>query len=278
MRIVPSADIGDMLLQQGEAAVFNWKWYYSVPGMIIWLVLIAALVLPKSNRNINVLAIWFPITVLSLLWSLFVKITSMPSSAANPYSTIFQSMLIGIAVLWLMADYIGKFRGLVRFLVSMAVMVIISCLGILSYSASFSEETVIFLALFVFMTFAILMAIAISRRLCSKKYSPVRFMLWLALWMILFGVFATLGFYIAVTLVTSSSLPSDLLSTLLWIAIMGLILGVFIYLLNLPYMILGFVNPFFRERFYACLWLKPVTAIADSKQEKVKPDQANQSM
>jgi MFS family permease len=120
----------------------------------------------------------------------------------------------------------------------------------------------VFLALFVCMTFALLTAITISRRFCKKKYSPIRFMLWLVLWMVLLGSFATLIFFILGSLILSSW-PSRLISQLIQVLFVGLILGLFIYVLNLPFMLLGFVSPFFRERLYVCLRLKPKDIAAE---------------
>ncbi|MHC4325296.1 MAG: hypothetical protein ACYSUX_13615, partial [Planctomycetota bacterium] len=240
-----------------EAASFNWKWYYSAPGLVIWLILIAVLVLLKSNRNFNALFIFIPVLALSLLWWLFIKIIPMPSLGVHQFATIFQSMMIGIAVLWLTANNIEKFGNFVKFLLSMVTVVVVAGFGTLSYSTRLSNQTILFIALFVFMTFAVLMAITLSRRFCGKRYNPVRFMLWLVLWMLLFGIFATLGYFVIGSIILSSW-PSDLRSVLLQVTVIGLIFGLFLYLLNLPFMILGFVNPFFRERFCACLRLKPV--------------------
>jgi hypothetical protein len=266
VKIVPSANLGDLGPKEVEASVFNWKWYYTLPGYTIWLVLLAAIVLPKQNRHINVLAILVPIAVLNLLWPILVKVTSMPSSAENQYSVVFQSMLIGIAVLWLMTDYIVRFGGFTRFLLSLVIIIVTASVGILSYSASFSREIPVFLVLFVCMAFALLIAITISRWLCRKKFSPVRFMLWLALWTILLGSFATLIFFIIGNLILSSS-PSRLIQQLIQVLLIGLIFGLFIYVINLPYMLLGFVNPFFRKRFYDCLRLKPAPATVDSNSD-----------
>lgn len=269
MKIIPSANLGDLGPKQGQAAAFNWKWYYSVPGFAIWFVLIAVIALPKSNHNINVLTILLPIAVLNLLWPILVKVTSMPSSGASQFFAIFQSMLIGIAILWLMGDYISRFGGFIKFLLSLAIMVITAGVGFLSYSTRLSREVPVFLVLLICMAFALLLAIIISRRFCRKKYSPVRFMLWLAVWTILLGSFSTLIFFILGSFILSSW-PSRLIQQLIQVLLIGLIFGLFIYVINLPYMLLGFVNPFFRQRFYACLRLKPKPIIAE--QDDIKPE------
>ena len=43
---------------------------------------------------------------------------------------------------------------------------------------------------------------------------------------------------------------------------MGLVTGLLLYAINLPFMILAFCSPFFRERFYACLRLKSMSTAA----------------
>jgi hypothetical protein len=79
-------------------------------------------------------------------------------------------------------------------------------------------------------------------------------MLWLALWTLLVSLATTLGFTVVSSIIMSGG-PD--LAEGIWIVVLGgLILGLCLYILNFPFMILGFVNPFFRERFCACLGLK----------------------
>ena len=220
--------------------------------------MILALIVPKANRNIHALWIVAPLVVLNLLYFAFKKISGMPSSAALQFDILFQSMLIGISVLWLLANYLVRFGGIVRFLLSFVTMMIVTGLGILSFSTEFSDETVMFLALFVFAVLTMLVAITLSRRLCRGRYHPVRFILWMGLWTILASIFAMFGFIIVGSIIMSSG--PDLSEMLSIIGFGGLIFGLCLYVLNLPFMILGFVHPFFRERFCAFLRLKPVFA------------------
>ncbi|MHC4436312.1 MAG: hypothetical protein ACYS3S_03050 [Planctomycetota bacterium] len=228
--------------------------------MVIWLVLILALAIPKANRNIHVLWIAAPLVVLNLLYFAFKKISGMPSSAALQYDILFQSMLIGISVLWLMANYLPKFGGAIRFLLSFGTVVIVAGLGTLSYSTEFSNETAMFLVLFIFVALTLLVAMTLSRRLCGGKYRPVCFMLWLALWILLSSLVAMFGFIIVGSIIMSGGPDFSEPNLILMLIMSGFVFGLFLYALNFPFMILGFVNPFFRERFCACLRLKAVSA------------------
>ena len=54
----------------------------------------------------------------------------------------------------------------------------------------------------------------------------------------------------------SSGPGPDILEAILMLTLVGLIFGLCLYVINLPFMILVFYSPFFRERFCACLRLK----------------------
>jgi hypothetical protein len=86
----------------------------------------------------------------------------------------------------------------------------------------------------------------------------VRFMLWLAIWMVVVCLASIFVFYIIAFMIEQAPIP---ISTILLVAIaVGSVLGVCLYVINLPYMILVLSSSFFRERFYACLRLKPLSA------------------
>jgi hypothetical protein len=95
-------------------------------------------------------------------------------------------------------------------------------------------------------------------------------MLWLGLWTLLGGAVTMLGFFIVV-LLTLSSGPQHILPEVLQVAVVGLVFGACLYLLNLPYMILGFVSPFFRERLQTCLKLEPAAPMAKPGESAVPP-------
>jgi hypothetical protein len=253
---VPSANLGDAGTQQSEAVNFDWKWSYTAPGFVIWLALIPAIVLPKANRNPRILLILVPLLIVNLLWLVFKKALGMSSSDASQFDTLFHSMAVGITVLWLVVHYFNRLGGFVRFLLSFVTVVAVAALGILSYTTEFSNEVFLFLAFFAFLTITILCATAAAGKRCHWKYYPLRFMLWLALWTILVSLCTTFGLFIVGTAIMSPGSWPDTLEAILMLSFVGLIIGLCLYALNFPFMILGFVNPFFRERLIACLRLK----------------------
>ena len=251
---MPSADLGRLGPHQGEAVRYNWKWYDSASGFMLWLVLILAVVIPKANHNIHVLWIIVPLVVLNQLYLAFKQLAGANSSSIVQFDTLFYSMLIGIAVLWLTANYLEKFGGFIRFLLAFGTVLIVACFGTLSYYAGFSRDTFLFSVLFVFITLALLLAMTVSSFLCGKRYQPVRFLLWLGLWVLVGSILAISIFYVVLTLGTGTRPSwSNFPQMILMLVIPGSIFALVLYVLNLPFLILGFAHPFFRERFCACL-------------------------
>ena len=277
---MPSTDLGDVGTQQSEAVNFDWKWSYTAPGLVIWLVLILAIVLPKANHNARILLIFVPLIIVNLFWLGFQKASGMRSSNAYEFSIIFHSISVGITVLWLVVNYFNRIGGFARFFMSFVTIVTVAYLGTFSHSTEFSNETVLFSALFAFMAVTMLCAMTIAGKLCSRKYSPLKFMLWMALYTLVGSLITMFGFFIVATAIMSSGPGPDILEAILMVLLVGLIFGLFLYVINLPFMILAFCSPFFRERFYACLRLKSMPTNATQSNtnlsyENQSPEQNN---
>jgi hypothetical protein len=197
----------------------------------------------------------------NLLWLALKEVSGMPSSAASQYDTVFHSMAVGMASLWLVASCFDRFGGLIRFLMLFGTLLAVACLGVLSYSTELTKEVAVFVALLAFLSITILGAGAAAGKLCRGKYRPLRFMLWLALWTTLGSLVTIYGFFIVGTSIMSSGMSgSDMLAAMLMLSFVGLLFGLCLYLLNLPFMILGFTSPLFRERFSRCLGLELMPA------------------
>ena len=257
LKIVPSGDLGEIGQHEGQATTFDWKWYYSAVGLLIWLVLTVATLVPKANHNRHVLWILVPLVILNLAWLVFKKLMGIPSSTASQFDAMFQSMVVGTASLWLMAGYLNKLSSVVRFLVSFAIVLIVVGLGMLSYHDIPATALSLFAILLVLLIGVLLVSMIASGLLCRRRYKPFRFMLWLALWILVGGVAVFCFTYVIfiLAIVPGSSRP-HLSQLILSILMPGVIFAAFLYAINLPFMVLGFVHPFFRERLCACLGLQ----------------------
>jgi len=255
LKITASADIGQLGPKDSDAAVYKWKLYYSAPSLTLWAVLLLSIILDKANRNPHALLVLVPLLIVNLLWSIFKKAVGFPSAQAEMFNMLFYSLTVGIAILWLLAHKLGNRSRFVTFLLAFTIMAFVSLTGAISYGGlELSQQTVEVLLLLAILVFAMLLGFVLTGWWCRKRYRPVSFMLWLAVWTVAANLVSMLVFYSIVFVARRVSVP---ISTVLLIALIaGSVLGAFLYLVVFPYMILALRSSFFRERFYACLRLK----------------------
>jgi hypothetical protein len=260
LKIVPSQDLGNLGPRDGAAVIYNWKWYYSIPRLALWALLVLAIVLVKANRNPHALLILVPLLITNLLWSIFKKAMGFPSAQAEMFNMLFYLLTVGIAILWLLAHKLGNRNRFVTFLLAFIIMAVVSLTGAISYAGlKLSQQTVGSIILLAMLTFAMLLGFVLTGWWCRKRYRPVSFMLWLAVWTVAANLVSIMVVSSIVFIVQRVSVPFLVLpiSTVLFLVLVeGLILGAFLYAVVFPYMILALRSSFFRERFYACLRLK----------------------
>ena len=224
--------------------------------LLPWLVLIAAAVTIKANHNYRTLALLIPLALVNLLYVPLRNALNMTSSDVVQFDWLFQSLATGVTLLWLIAPSLECRPAAARIAAGIGFMVASAYVGMLSYGAASQQEAILFLALISSLGIVIVLAPAIAARLCRQSYRPKTFLLWLALWTIVATVIAILvTVIVAIAFLpgpSASELPRILLMTLL----SGAFFGLCLYVLCLPYMVLGIAHPFFRARLQACLNLR----------------------
>ena len=231
-----------------------------MPSLALWLVLVAAMIVIKANRNFHILLILVPLLIVSVLWFLLIQMMDFRSYAdVEMFNMIFNSLVAGITFLWLIAPKICRFSPWILFFLSFALIWIILFVGIFSYlGIGFSKDAVVALLLLFVLELAMLLGFILTRWRCRGRYGPVRFTLSLGVWMAVVCIVSMIVFYMIAFMVQQVSVP--ITRILLVAAAVGSVLGICLYVINLPYMILALSSSFFRERFYAYLRLKPVPA------------------
>jgi hypothetical protein len=273
LKIIASADIGELGPKDSDATVYEWKWYYSTPALMLWAVLLLAIVLVKANRNPHALLVLVPLLIVNWLWLILKKMLGFRSADAEMFNMLFYSLTVGIAILWLLAHKLGNRSRFVTFLLAFTIMAVVGLAGAISYGGlEFSQRTVSALILLAILVFAMLLGFVLAGWWCRKHYSGLRFMLYLALWTVSASLVGMLVIYSIVFIVQRVSISIS--EVLLIVPVVGAVLGAFLYVVVLPYMILALRSSFFRERFYACLRLKsmPATAGAVPNSDAVKTD------
>ena len=255
MKIIASQDIGELGTKESTAVVYNWKWYYSTPSLALWLVLIAAFIFIKANRNLQALLILVPLLIVNLLWLVFKKALGFSSADAEMFGMVFNSLVVSITVLWLFAHKLGNRNRFVTFLRALALMAVLGLVGAISYCGlTFSQQTEGALIILTMLALAMLLGFVMAGWQCRNRYSSLRFMLYLAFWTVAVCLASMLVVFLTVSIIQQTTFSISTL--LIMVPIVSLIFGACLYVIVFPYVILALRSPFFRKRFYACLRLK----------------------
>lgn len=247
-----------------------------MPCLGLWIVLALVILLVRDNRDPRVLLIFIPIFLVRLLWSLFQPILGAPSDVLAVFSVLIDALAVGMAVLWLLAYKLGNRNRFVSFLLALIVLIAATIVAIVSYQAWSSGMAFV---IFVFQTLGIitmLLVFVLAGWCCRKRYGPWRFMLWLALWTMVISLVAIITYFLIS--VGPSDSAEELIRQMPQVLLVGLILGLCIYMLNIPFMILAFVTPFFRRRFYAYFHLKSMPISSPSGTESEHLDKQSAGM
>ncbi len=280
LKIVASQDLGKLGSKEGKSVVYDWKWYYSASSLTLWLLLVSVLVLVKANRNPRAWLIFIPLLAVNLCWTVLKKIIPLPSSAMPMFDQLFASLTMGISVLWLLGHKLGNRNRFITFLLALVTMAVLCVVGALSYSGlAFSQYTIGSVVIFSVLTLVMLLAFVFAGYCCRKRYSNLRFMLWLAVWTVAVCMVIILGYFgIAVIIMNiMGNIPSMWIFMLLQVFVTGLVLGGCLYVIMLPFMILALRSSFFRERFFACLRLKSMPTTVSLEAEASRPSEQTPS-
>ena len=244
----------------GAPVAYHWPWHWHLPRLGPWLLLALAVALPRTNRQRHALLILVPLLVLGLLWERATTLTGMPSASRAQFSFLGEFLAVGLALLWLNADPLGRCGGLARLAAGLGILLLADLVVILSYWGTFPGQTGMFLVFGAIMGVILLVSLTLTRRLAHRRYRPVRFLLWLAVGSTICSLAGAAAFVGVLALTTGYTL-SDWHAVLREIVVPGLVLSLCLYAVNLPYMLLMFTSPFFRRRFQTWLgvgsWLPP---------------------
>ncbi len=257
MRIAASQDLGQVGFSEEGSVVYNWKWYHNVSGVSLWIVLFLALVLVKANRNRRAWLILIPVLAVNLFWIVFKMVLGFASSQTAMLEQMFVSLTVGISLLWLLGHKIGNRNRFVTFLLALVIMTLVNVDGSLSYLGFAILQNSPVDAIFLTILMQVMLpGLVLTGWKCRKRYSGVRFMLWLAVWNIGASIALLLVYFGVAMIFMSISGQLASMWMLLQVFVAGLVLGGFLYAVMFGYMILALRSGFFRERFYGCMGLK----------------------
>jgi hypothetical protein len=251
---VASKDLGQLGAAQSQPVMYDWKLYYQIPNLILWLILFGCFLL-KENRNWRAWLVLLPLAAVFAMWGMLKQVLPSSSSINNPFSLILSTLAIAVAILWLMSHRLLLRRGIAMFSWSLAGLLIIGLISVYSFCGlNFSNEPMSILILYVAWAVSLLLGLLIARYFCRKKCGGVSFALSLLLWMIV-TFDAAMFFCMLLMLAMQGILSHNIDSIFIQVPLVGTVMAVVFYIFTLPYIILTFKCEFYRRRFFACLRL-----------------------
>jgi hypothetical protein len=145
-------------------------------------------------------------------------------------------------------------------------MTLVGVAGVISATGfSLSQDATAFAIIYSMLVMGMLLSITLAGLCCRKRFSGVRFMLFLLLWSITVWIAGLWGFYLISLFLSGYGI--SIREVLFQVTIMAAVMGVILYVIMLPFMILAFNSKFFGQRLYAYLQLK---SMAEDSQEQQK--------
>ena len=255
------ADLGGLGTKQGPPVAFVWRMPNLLPLLLPWLAVLALLALP-SNRYARAWWIWAPLVALALLGTGL----GVAADAANNegFSYMVQTACaaaFGLAAVWLLGAGLAR-RGRAISIVLMALAFAAVSLLAFVVSPMFEqlwdlrqyEPTILLYLLLFWIAGGLVYAggLNLTGWVCRKQFSCLRVLLrlpfWLwVMWVVaggLLGCVMTFGFK----------------DNFEWMGILvvPIVLALVSFGMILPYLILSFTSPFYRERFKCLLRLPTV--------------------
>lgn len=261
LSIVASQDIGDLGPRDSAPAPIEWRWYYHVPSLGLWGVLVALLVLVKPNRRVQAWLILLPVLAVVLAGSMLARLLSLPPSAAESFGGFLVALAAAWAAVWLLAPWLAARRVAAGIPLALAVMLVVGAVFFVSVCDFGSiGELSFWIVVHLAGALALVVATVLAARRCRSGYRPRPFMAWLLLWMLVVPIVGIPVAALLTGLFTGGGLMEFVAMLIMAVfssLIGGVMLGMVLYLLNLPFLFLALRNSFYRERFQSALRLKP---------------------
>ncbi len=248
LKIVPSDEIGPFGRREGAPTIFEWRWYYHLPSLAFWGVVLVPLVFRKANRSPAAWAVLFPVALAMVVFQIVAMLFAFTTRNTEYLGTMVTGLACGWAIVWLLADWLARRHWLVSIVVA---LVVVMAAGLLlcacNYGVTDGGEVVGVLLFYGAASFSLLLSMALCGRVRRKPYLSASFPVWLLPWTV---VSLCLGFILLLTGLTlcqpHTRFSPDFLLQLMIVSAVG---GLALYSLNLPFVLLAFFSPLYRRRF-----------------------------
>ncbi|MEN6575477.1 MAG: hypothetical protein ABFD90_03975 [Phycisphaerales bacterium] len=250
--------MGSLAPGEGEPVVYTWRWCYSVTGLGLLVVLFLATVVPKANRTPKVLLILAPLAVVLAGWFVFASMMGGTSSDRAMFDVMILTLAVGSATLWLLAHRLALGAWYKRLLAAMGIGLGVALVGGLWFGFG-ADETIDAMVLSGVMMIAMVLGYALAVRGYRSRLAW-RFLLFQAAGNVVACLAGALVCVFVLMFIVANGVGS--IHIFLMAAVVGgLITGGIVFLVSLPFAILGLYSPFFRQRLILCTPSRPAAEV-----------------
>ena len=243
------AELGGLGQNEGPGLNYHWEPPSLIAPLLPWLAVLLLLGI-RPNRNPQAWWILVPLVFVSGLAAVVqLVLNSLPSSELSDLFEVIAALAFGIGAVWLVSPWLRRSHRLLTFLLTLVVQAGFSVLALFAgrgfevdNGQNWSEALALLTGAFV-----LSLALSLAGLLCRRRYSRVRFSLWLAFFT-LASWLSVLGPFCIVALAGGQGGPTAGEFLIVLLAVTGVALGTL-----LPFLVLSFANGFHHERLKALL-------------------------
>jgi len=251
LRIVASADLGDLGPTDGKPVLYYFSPLYHAQGFIPWLLLPLPFIALKENRTAQAAWILAPVVLLSVVFWGVMTVLKPASGDAVQMSGLFRILLFGFSMIWLCADRIGNRGRLIAF--ALGALVYFGFLGANLLTSDLGKDAGTTASIAAMAILPVLLAFAAASLFSSRSFGRVRFLA-------VAGVALFVSFAIILLAVTVLFDPrGSIQSQISQVAFASLFFSLAFLVGLTPFLALMWTNRFWRRRF-ACVTGIPMDA------------------
>jgi hypothetical protein len=227
---------------------------FPILKLVLWALPLLALVALKENRKWSALLIFLPWVIFVGIWTLLSKTISEETLSTVPLGPVIVSLATGLALLCLLGEKIGKVKTFYSYLLTVMILVVAGYSGTVGSNAGRMEaSTKISLTTFLYCSGALLLAFTLAARNARKSYRNKRFTAFFLLWAVISQI-VCLFIYAGTHWGLVIRIMGKISTAIVWITVIGVVFGLVLFLIVLPYLVLLYRSNLFNGRFRS--WLR----------------------
>jgi len=250
LKVVAAQDLGILGHAEGTPVLTQWRWYYNVPSVPLWILLLALVVVPQHNRQKQALLI----LVLPLLAAGFALLVQWLSPTSEDAGQFVLALAIAWASVWLLAPWLAHGGRVRRLFHAVAVMGVVGCVAYVGFFGAWASSDVTWpvIGSWASCCLGLIAGAALTGLCCGGKCTAYHILLWPLVWIPAVMVCCvTVMMSIAMLAAGASLGVTEVVMVMVTSLIGSGFAAVALYMFDLPVLLLGALSSCYRGRFLA---------------------------